>query len=461
MSARLLPLKVVLSVLSWGSIALGDIIHVPVDAPTIQIAIQIAQPFDTIIVAPDTYFEAISFNGKVIAIQSEDPNDPETVADTVIDAGGLGSVVTFAGSEGNLHAILNGFTITGGTVGIDGNGTTATIENCVIRDNSSSGVNQVHGTIVSCVIRDNEGPGLKDCDGTISLCTVDNNVERGMHYCDGLIADCRITNTRSTSGMWKGALEQCHGSIERCVVSNNKTKGLYTCNAYIKQSVISGNLYEGLYGCNGLLIENSIVAGNKEDGFESCSVDVLNCTVTSNKRYGFKSHSGSIKHSIVWSNTSGALLTSTTPILSGTSNPFFVQPGHWDNINNVWIDGDYHLTPDSPYIDAGDPFYGDGPDDPDEDLDGNPRVIGDRVDIGAYEFQAPCEGADFDDDGTPDICDSDIDNDGVSNTLDACDFTPAGIPVNTDGRPFADLNLDCSVDLRDYARFQMSLFGQP
>ena len=88
---------------------------------------------------------------------------------------------------------------------------------------------------------------------------------------------------------------------------------------------------------------------------------------------------------------------------------------------------------------------------------GNPRVVGARGDIGAYEFQAPCEGPDFDGDETPDICDRDIDNDGVSNTLDVCDFTPAGVPVDSNGRPHADLNHDCEDNLRDYAVFQLSI----
>ena len=64
MSAKLLPFRAVLLVLSCGSVALGEIIRVPTDAPTIQIAIQKAQPFDTIIVAPGIYSEAISFGAK-------------------------------------------------------------------------------------------------------------------------------------------------------------------------------------------------------------------------------------------------------------------------------------------------------------------------------------------------------------------------------------------------------------
>ena len=65
------------------------------------------------------------------------------------------------------------------------------------------------------------------------------------------------------------------------------------------------------------------------------------------------------------------------------SNPFFVEPGYWD-ANGVWIEGDYHLLPYSVCIDAGDPNYAAEPNE--MDLDGRPRVMGGRIDMGAYEF---------------------------------------------------------------------------
>ena len=79
--------------------------------------------------------------------------------------------------------------------------------------------------------------------------------------------------------------------------------------------------------------------------------------------------------------------------------------------------------------------------------------------MGAFEFQGACAGPDFDEDGTPDVCDRDIDDDGIPNVTDVCDFTPPDIPVDDQGRPRADLNLDCVVDLLDFAVFQNSMFG--
>jgi len=76
-----------------------------------------------------------------------------------------------------------------------------------------------------------------------------------------------------------------------------------------------------------------------------------------------------------------------TGSLGGTGNidadPCFVDTGYWD-VNSVWVDGDYHLLPDSHCIDAGKPNYVPGPNE--TDLDGKPRIIGGRIDMGAYEF---------------------------------------------------------------------------
>jgi hypothetical protein len=70
------------------------------------------------------------------------------------------------------------------------------------------------------------------------------------------------------------------------------------------------------------------------------------------------------------------------------ADPCFVELGYWD-VNGVWVEGDYHLLPNSPCIDAGDPDYVAGPNE--TDLDGKPRVMGGRVDMGAYEAPIPAE----------------------------------------------------------------------
>lgn len=49
---------------------LGEIIHVPTDAPTIQACIDAAVNGDECVVAPGTYNELINFNGKAIILRT-------------------------------------------------------------------------------------------------------------------------------------------------------------------------------------------------------------------------------------------------------------------------------------------------------------------------------------------------------------------------------------------------------
>ena len=286
---------------------------------TIQKGIDKAWHGDTIIVLPGRYYENINFRGKRLTLRSSDPNHPE---ETIIDGGGLDSVVRFNGTETSDCKLL-GFTLTNGYGpgdedggGITGASSNATIANCIIKDN----VAQKHGG------------GIRDFNGLIDRCKIfgnstDNRHGGGLTGCHGTISNCLIyENTATLSG---GAMAVCNGDIVNCTIVDN-TAG------------VSGG---GIFLCGGT---------------------ITNC--------------------IIWDNNFEQVLDSSAPTYSciqdweggGAGNistePEFVDP------NN----GDYHLLAGSPCINAGDPNYAASPDT--IDIDGNLRIINGIVDIGAYEF---------------------------------------------------------------------------
>ncbi len=69
-------------------------------------------------------------------------------------------------------------------------------------------------------------------------------------------------------------------------------------------------------------------------------------------------------------------------------DPQFTSPGSLDALR-VYTEGDYHLLASSPCIDAGDPAFAVAPDA--TDIDGNLRVLGAKVDMGADEFDGPAQ----------------------------------------------------------------------
>ncbi len=80
---------------------------------TIQVAIDSAIDQDTVYVDEGTYYENINFRGKNIIVRSINPDDSDIVANTIIDAGGVGTAVSYRGSE-SVGCKLKGFTIRGG-----------------------------------------------------------------------------------------------------------------------------------------------------------------------------------------------------------------------------------------------------------------------------------------------------------------------------------------------------------
>ena len=99
----------------------ATIINVPGNQPTIQSGINAAANGDTILVAPNTYFENINFLGKQIVVASYFilNHDLSFINSTIINGStpvnpDTASCVVFYSGE-DSSAVLQGFTITGGT----------------------------------------------------------------------------------------------------------------------------------------------------------------------------------------------------------------------------------------------------------------------------------------------------------------------------------------------------------
>lgn len=114
----LLILSAALSISVAGP-AVCDTLRVPSEYPTIQGAVDSAVPGDVIIVGPGTYDEAIDYLGKDVAVISAKGPSVTTIAGPAEK-----SLVTFRNGE-TESAVLDGFTLTGGTgtvLGHDANG---------------------------------------------------------------------------------------------------------------------------------------------------------------------------------------------------------------------------------------------------------------------------------------------------------------------------------------------------
>ncbi|MHC4108382.1 MAG: choice-of-anchor Q domain-containing protein, partial [Planctomycetota bacterium] len=112
---------------------------------------------------------------------------------------------------------------------------------------------------------------------------------------------------------------------------------------------------------------------------------------------------------------------SPSQLLFGENNldtdPLFLDPAT----------GEYHLAAESPAINAGDPGFVAAADE--TDIDGDPRVVGAVVDLGADEFRHP----------------ADINGDCAVNVLDVIELL---LVFGGSGGP-ADINGDGSVNVVD------------
>jgi len=318
---------------------------------TIQYGIEESTNGDTVLVQPGTYEENINYNGMNITIASLflTIQDTSYIPQTIIDGNSTGSVVTFESGE-DSSAILCGFTIINGSGTDPGNGNTL-------------------GGGIYC---DQSSPSLENV-------TITNN-----------------SASDSGGGIYCFYSSPTFENVTICGNSANSGGGIY-CTIYSNLSFV-----------------NVTISGNSANNYgggiysiESSST-LVNVTISDNSAdYGGgflcdSNSNASLVNCILWNNypqeiyiDSGSVNATYCDIESGTGNswfgtgcidadPFFVDP----------VNGDYHLTIYSPCIDFGIPDTT-GLSIPEFDLDGNPRIHNNRIDMGAYEFQGEPLQVDF------------------------------------------------------------------
>jgi hypothetical protein len=278
------------------------------------------------------------------------------------------------------------------TEGVAVYGDGARITDCLIlgipRPGRGTGVSltnsQLQNSIISGVGGSTQdgGPALSAVSSSVVGCTISNNLNidlgGGVHLENSFMDRCIVT--RNVGG------GECSGG-----------GGIFEINSIIRNSLITsnsqtfgsgdpgcGSFGAGVYMRGGSLV-NCTVAGNTArvlsngtgggGGVYAESGGITNCIIYFNLVYVANNPSSN------WLSTGTAIFDHccTTPDPGGAGN-ITQDPQFVDRAN-----GDFHLASTSPCIDAGitQPWMIGT-----QDLDGNPRVSGASVDIGAYETPA-------------------------------------------------------------------------
>jgi len=325
-------LAIVMSVHCSISPALARIITVDDDAPadftTIQAAINDANDGDTVQIQPGTYSgngnRDIDFLGKAITVTSTDPNDPNTVAQTIIDENG--KIFLFQNAE-DANSVLDGLTIIHVSYddsGIYITGSAPAIRHCVLTSNATGWFETGRAiwceaasspTIESCLFTDNaadRGGAIYCIASTITAtdCVFRNNwaTERtggAIRARESKIValNCTFQENHGTGGAisLEGNPSDLSEVIVRdCVFIGNtglgteRAGGGALTNAGYKMTV-TGSLFAGNWSAEGgailnageTVIKNCLFVGNSaEYGGALCSmggsVNVLNSTFAGN-----------------------------------------------------------------------------------------------------------------------------------------------------------------------------------
>jgi hypothetical protein len=334
-------------------------------ATKIQDAVDAAVAGDEIVVT-DGMYQPIGVD-KPLSVRSVNGPQP-----TTIDGGRLVRCAYLTNS-----ASLSGFTLINGYVdvasGPAGAGVfcaspTVLVSNCVLSGNQAylyitrvgkfpggAGGGAYGGTLDNCTLTDNlagEGGGAAGC--TLNNCKLSNNQAAVYdNYTGGLLF-------AYGGGAYGSTLNNC------TLVGNSAWADMSKSFRWDSAYVYGG----GAYGCT---LNNCTLTCNRT------SVDYTGGG--GGQAFGGGAYFSTLNNCILFNNTQQGICEdcNSPGWLSGDNwigNPLFVEANGWINLR---------LQSNSPCINAGNNSYVTNA----TDLDGNPRISGGTVDIGAYEFQSP------------------------------------------------------------------------
>ena len=398
---------------------------------TIQAAADLAYDGDHILVTNGVY----NVGGRVTPGYSLTNRVCVTNAITIESAGGLGNTIivgeqssgggcgddsircVYLGSNAKLSGFIltNGFTRSTGDIYFDcaGGGvygaSSAQIENCVLVGNGAiSGGAGYDGIWNKCTINHNlaQSQGGGCCSGTFYNCIISYNSVSNGHgggVVNGTLSHCTIYNNHADGSFWYWDDDGVGGGVSGCIVSYSdlfqnraSAKGGAAYESRLNQCEIYENWAGGLGGgANQSLLYNCLLYRNNA-GFEGGGVGlcgVYNCTITANEadEYGGGvSWESWVVNSIVYGNSASLYenYDESTTLTNSCTYPATPNSGNIiaDPLFENALEQNYRLNSNSPCINAG--YNGYAPTNISPfDLDNNPRILFNTVDIGTYEYQ--------------------------------------------------------------------------
>ena len=338
---------------------------------------------------------------------------------------------------GTYPAILNNCIISNNTAVLGGGAFSSVspnncvFSNCIFIGNhaTGSGGGAVACLLNNCVLTGNTATNGVGYGGGIegrilNNCILFGNFARQGGGADGYqvyppatLNNCTLSNNLASAG---GAAAYC--DLNNCLIISNSLNSLGSFGGGTYWSVVN----------NCLLVGNSATNINSH-GSASYASTLNNSTVIENIAglNGGAVFDGSINNSIIYYNIGGNYGQAAYPLALNycCSTPLltngFGSIGNIYGFNNISNEpafadlsgGDFHLQSNSPCINSGYNAYVVT----NIDFDGNPRIVGGTVDIGAYEYQTPSSVLSYawaqqyglPTDGTADYADSD--GDGMNN----------------------------------------------